>query len=167
MTSDFLERSSLGQQIHQNISDRFAESADAATSAADGFPEIIRGGIAVTAGSSAQIFAGMVSSLIITVLSFIIVVFLVKIILYIFVRPASRRRKGGLLNSSDRVLGLVLGFIEGALLMFLFLAALIPAANFMDPGSAAKLTEALQESHIAGTLYDSNLLLLVTGGLFS
>ena len=50
---------------------------------------------------------------------------------------------------------------------FLFLAVLVPVMNLSDPHTSVEIAETLKNSYIAGTLYDNNLLLLVTGGLMS
>ena len=59
--ADYLGGSAAGEQIRNSISEKFSESADNAAAAADGLPELLRGGIAFTANSSAGIFASLVS----------------------------------------------------------------------------------------------------------
>ncbi|MGN0703516.1 MAG: CvpA family protein [Lentihominibacter sp.] len=165
--ADYLGESAAGEQIRSGVLEKFSESADNAAAAADGLPDMLRGGIAFTAQSSAEIFAGLVSSMLITLTAFIIIVLFVKLLLHIAVKPASRRKKHSIVNASDRLLGLVAGFVEGILIAFLFLAVLVPVMNLSDPRTGAEIAQALENSYIAGTLYDNNLLLLVTGGLMS
>lgn len=165
--ADYLGGSAAGEQIRNSISEKFSESADNAAAAAEGLPELLKGGIAFTANSSAGIFASLVSSLLITLTAFVIIVLSVKLLLHIAVRPASRRKKHGIINGADRLLGLVAGAVEGILMAFLFLAVLVPVMNLSDPHTSVEIVETLKNSYIAGTLYDNNLLLLVTGGLMS
>ena len=89
------------------------------------------------------------------------------ILLRILVHPACRRQRRGLLNASDRVLGLLTGLVSGVLVIFLFLALLMVVINCGGEGLAGSIVDSLDSSFIAGTLYDSNLLLVVTGGFFS
>ena len=51
--------------------------------------------------------------------------------------------------------------------VFLFLALLMVLVNCGSEGMATTIVDSLDSSFIAGTLYDSNLLLVVTGGFFS
>ena len=85
----------------------------------------------------------------------------------ILVHPACKRQHRGLLHTSDRVLGLLTGLVEGVLLVFLFLALLMVVVNCGGEGLAGSIVDSLESSFIAGALYDSNLLLIVTGGFFS
>ena len=59
------------------------------------------------------------------------------------------------------------GISEGVLLVFLFLALLMVVVNCGGEGLAGSIVDSLDSSFIAGALYDSNLLLIVTGGFFS
>jgi len=45
------------------------------------------------------------------------------------------------------------------------LAGLMVYMNFADAALTEQILALLEESYIAGTLYDNNLLLLITGGL--
>ena len=57
--------------------------------------------------------------------------------------------------------------MSGVLVIFLFLALLMVVINCGGEGLAGSIVDSLDSSFIAGTLYDSNLLLVVTGGFFS
>lgn len=97
----------------------------------------------------------------ITVISFITIVLIVKLILHIIVRPAARSKKHGLLKLPDRILGMAVGGIKGIVVIFLLMTILVPVINFADTEYSVWLTNTLQDSYIAGTLYDNNLLLLM------
>lgn len=162
----FLEKSSYGEMINERIADKFSTSLDVVLMSVEGLPEIIRGGIAVTAKSSYEILAEMFSSMIISVVSFAGVVVLVWLLLKILIRPASKRKRGGVLTSADKMLGFTVGFMEGVLLVFIVLGGLMVYMNFADVAMTEQILAMLEESYLAGALYDNNFLLLLTGSLF-
>ena len=130
-------------------------------------PDIISGGISAGAGEASDFFVQLLTTTILTVISFLIITVGCAILLRILVHPACRRQRRGLLNASDRVLGLLTGLVSGVLVIFLFLALLMVVINCGGEGLAGSIVDSLDSSFIAGTLYDSNLLLVVTGGFFS
>lgn len=165
--SEALEKSPAGHELYDSILCRLSGSADEALQVTEDLPEIMRSGIVSASDSAVEILARSISAMVIGVLSFIIIVLMVKLILSIFVRSASHRRGHGLLNTSDRLLGMAVGCAEGILLVFLFLAALVPVVNFGAGEMAISIRAMLGNSYIASTLYDNNLIFAITGGLFS
>ena len=107
-----------------------------------------------------------VSPQVITVIAFVIIVLLVKLMLHIFVRPASRSKKHSVLKLPDMLLGMAIGGAKGIVVVFVFMAVLVPIIAFAEPQTSARLVQELDDSYIAGTLYDNNLLLLIMKGLF-
>lgn len=157
----------LGTMVADRLDERFSASADAVDTAARGIPGIISGGLEIDAQSVSEMFTSLLASLVVTVLVFIAIVVAVRLILRLLIRPVYRRHRGNVLNSFDRLIGGVAGLVEGILLVFIFLAALMPLMNVMGMGTADSIVSGLEQSLVAGSLYDSNLLLLVTGGFFS
>ena len=88
-------------------------------------------------------------------------------LLKLIVKPASKRHGGGVLDAADRGLGLVAGLIEGLVIVFFFLALLVIIVNISWTGLSELIVDMIQNSIFTETLYDNNLMLLVTGGLFS
>ena len=72
-----------------------------------------------------------------------------------------------MLDAADRGLGLVAGLIEGLVIVFFFLALLVIIVNISWTGLSELIVDMIQNSIFTETLYDNNLMLLVTGGLFS
>ena len=72
-----------------------------------------------------------------------------------------------MVHGINRILGMVVGALEGLLFVFLLLALAVPIVNLGNTELSLWLMKNLQESFIAGTLYDGNLLLVMTGGLLS
>ena len=165
--ANILEDGSLGTSIYDSLSEKFAISTAALDNSVAGMPDIISGGISAGAGEASDFFVQLLTTTIITVISFLIITVGCAMLLRILVHPACRRQRHGLLNASDRVLGLLTGLVGGVLVVFLFLALLMVVVNCGGEGLAGSIVGSLDSSFIAGTLYDSNLLLVVTGGFFS
>ncbi len=164
--ANFLEEGWLGTAVKDNLTEKFMFSSRALDNSVVGMPDIIRGGISAGAGEASDMFVQLLTAAIITVIAFLIIVAGCTILLHIAVHPACRRQRRGLLNTSDRVLGLVSGLTEGVLIVFLFLALLMIVVNCGGEGLSEFIVNSLDSSFIAGELYDSNLLLVVTGGFF-
>ncbi len=157
----------VGEMVSGSLSERFGASVDTVETATQGLPDIVSGGLTVAAGNALDVFVALMTSMIVSVISFFIIMMAVKLIARVLVRPAARRRDRSLLTGMDKLLGMIIGFAEGILLVFVFLALLVPVVNFADAGTAADIVENLESSVIAGSLYDNNMLLLITGGIFS
>lgn len=165
--ANVLEDGSLGTSVYDSLTEKFAISTQAIDNSVAGTPDIISGGISAGAGEASDFFVQLLTTTILTVISFLIITVGCAILLRILVHPACRRQRRGLLNASDRVLGLLTGLVSGVLVIFLFLALLMVVINCGGEGLAGSIVDSLDSSFIAGTLYDSNLLLVVTGGFFS
>lgn len=165
--ADILQDGFLGMAISDSLTERFALSTAALDDSISGMPDIIKGGISAGTGDASDLFIALLTATIVTVISFLIITIGCSILLRILVRPACRRERRGLLHASDRVLGLLTGLVEGVLVVFLFLALLMVLVNCAGEGLAGWIVDSLENSFIAGDLYDSNLLLVVTGGFFS
>lgn len=157
----------VGIMISETLCEKFYNSADAIGTASAGLPDIVRGGLMVTAQGTADIFTELLTAMIISILSFLLIIFAVNLLLGIFIKPASKRSQRSLLTGMDKLLGLVAGSIEGILLVFIFLALLVPVVNFASGSISMEILNQLNDSIVAGTLYNNNFLLLVTGGFFA
>ena len=167
VASDALRGSFVGSAIADGFSVKMDSSADSLDAAVAGMPDIIRGGLSVSAEGASDIFINMMIATVISVLGFVIVVFLVKLVLRVLVRPVSRYDRGSLISKGDRLMGMAAGALQGLFLVFLFLACLVPAIDFMSSSAAVSTVSMLDSSVIARSLYDNNLLLVITGGFFS
>ena len=83
--SDALRGSFIGTAIADGFARKMDSSVDSLEAAVDGMPEIIRGGLRVGAEGAADIFVSMITATVISVLSFLLVVFFVKLVLRVLV----------------------------------------------------------------------------------
>ena len=100
------------------------------------------------------------TNLSITIISFSIIVGLVWFISVLLRRRIlSGRKHKNLLGTVDSSVGLLFGAIKGAILIFLLLALMFPLATLFTPEQIHALNEQLNNSYIAGYLYDVNPLI--------
>ena len=100
------------------------------------------------------------TNLSITIISFSIIVGLVWFISILLRRRIlSGRKRKNLLGTVDSSVGLLFGAIKGAILIFLLLALMFPLATLFTPEQIHALNEQLNNSYIAGYLYDVNPLI--------
>ena len=115
--ADILEDGSLGMSIRDSLTEKFAMSTAALDNAVAGMPTIISGGISAGAGEASDLFVQLLTTTIVTLISFLAITVGCSILIRILVHPACKRQHRGLLHTSDRVLGLLTGLVEGVLLV--------------------------------------------------
>lgn len=96
---------------------------------------------------------------------FFAAVLIVRFLIKLFVKPAAARRGSGLFTAADRILGMAAGGLNGLLIIFLLLTLLVPVLHMTGTEAAQWTASRLEESVIAGTLYDNNIILLIAAGL--
>lgn len=165
--SRLIRDGAAGEALSGNISAKISDSLSFSDTLHEGLPDIISGGLKAASSGAADIFSEMITGVIVSVISFLLIIFAIKLIARLFIKPAARRRDVTILGSADKLLGLAVGFFQGVLMVFVFLALLIPVTGLASADMAQTIVDNLQESVIAGTLYDNNFLLIITGGVFS
>lgn len=157
----------VGTAVSGTVYDVVYGYVETAGSLYDRLPGIMSGGLAAMTSGSADILVEMITNMVVSVMAFLIIVIAVKLVLRIVVRSMSAFDRQSVLSRGDRYLGLVAGALKGIIMVFLFLTLLVAVVNLSTGELAGALTEQLKHSVISGTLYDNNMLLLITGGLFS
>lgn len=155
----------LDENLYAKLSERLVQSFDAATSSADTLPLILNQSIDTAASNAGQVLAQQLTDLFLIIFSFLLIVVAIKLICFLLTQIFSRKKNKNFIGFVDGILGLVAGSIKGILLVFLFLMLLLPAVNLMSPESMKLVLSALEDSTLAGTLYDANFLVLVLNNL--
>lgn len=125
---------------------------------AGGFPSIMENLVDSARNNMATVLATSFSTIIFHIAIFIAMAILIRIAFLIISSIVGVRRGRGLTGFADGFLGMIMGAVRGILLIFIFLAVLIPISNL---SSGMTISTALETSFFAGTLYDNNLLLLI------
>jgi uncharacterized membrane protein required for colicin V production len=111
--------------------------------------------------------ASSMTDLLITILSFLVILIGIKIACFLLSRLFSKKYNQGLVGFFDGLIGLLLGFVRGTILAFIFLAFLVPFITLIYPELAPVIMEYLDQSYIAGILYENNILLVIVNGIFN
>lgn len=163
-----LTESPLGNTVYDAVEDKLSGPAQGVNGATEGLPQIISGGINAAVQDATDQMVHIVGGFILSVIAFLLVVVLVRILAGILIRITSRRRgkdcRIPIISRLNKFGGLLIGGIEGLMLAFLFLAALIPIMSIASPETAESIAHGLRYSYLAGSLYDGNFLLILTTG---
>lgn len=161
-----LSRGALGTMVSDSISDKMETSWGSVETTLNGLPEILGGDMFFDVDTVSDLLINLLSSMVITVVSFVLITLAAKFILGLLVRPACRRMGRGVINAFDRTLGGIAGLIKGMMIVFVLLAVLMVLVSIAGNGVSELIIDLLENSLIIKVLYDNNLLLLVTGGFF-
>ncbi len=156
----FIYGSGVGRKIESHIAESLSESimdSQAVSSA----PSLLQKWIGAAADAATSQVAEGVASFIITILSFFILMFAVKIALFILVHLLSKEYRGGPIAFIDSTGGLLLGVVLGVFYVLLLLAALVPVMEFLPDQTAMTVRSYLDGSYFSGVIYDNNPLFLL------
>lgn len=112
--------------------------------------------------AAADAAADRLTELAISVLSFVLIVVAVWLLVAI-VRAIVKhfRSKSVVLGFADRALGMTLGLVKGIVIVCLVAAAIVPVVTAMSPETLPVLMKAMEETRIAGIVYDMNPLMFI------
>ena len=100
------------------------------------------------------------TNLVITVTAFILIVCTVALVTSILRRKVHRSKmQKGFIGTVDDGVGLMIGGLRGVILVCLFLAFLLPLTGIFAPEQINEVSMLLNESVIAGRIYDINPLM--------
>ena len=156
---DLLADSFLARWIHDTLTERFGSAGDPM----GGLPPVLGNVLEQTVQNTMDTVINALEGLILTMISFLAIVILTRLVLTLVIRPLTKSRKKSPISFLNKFAGTVLGGVEGLLLAFLFLAALIPVMKMSSPETAAAIADGLNYSYLAGPLYDGNMLMAIFG----
>ena len=124
-------------------------------------PSIVRDWIGVVTGAASSEVSEGVTSLIITIFSFLLLMLAVKIVLFVIVHLFSKQYNDGPLAFIDSTGGMVLGVVLGVFYVLLLLAGLVLVLEFLPDATAETVREYLDDSYFSGVIYDNNPLFIL------
>lgn len=108
-----------------------------------------------------------ITSTLMTIIAFLCIVFGIKLIGFGLVRLFSRKYSQGLVGFFDGFMGFLFGAVRGLIYVFLFFALLVPVLGLIWPGLSETIVKSMDDSYIAGFLYNNNVLLILVRDFFS
>ena len=129
-------------------------------------PEVFHGWVQGATDYIADVTADSLTTIVLTVLSFIAMILAVKIIAWLFCRIFSREHHKGIIGLIDSALGLAIGTFLGAFYVMLLMALLTAVMGFLPENISGAILNSLQHSYFAGDLYEGNILFTLLRNLF-
>jgi len=167
----FMGETTLYDTMQAGFAQRFSESLPTTQSSFDSLPanvgDSIGDKITQLTDSIVQQTASAFAGLAFTVLVFVGLVVLIKIILWLVLRLLSKDYNDGFRNFFDGLFGLIFGLFKGLLMAFIFLAVLLPVMNIISPDYTTFVIGSLDNSMFAKDLYDNNFIVLLLQSFFS
>ncbi len=159
------DHTGLFESLQNAVSAKLLESGETAVDPLAGsLPKILSDALEQASRDLLLSAAAEITGLLFQILVFLGAAILVGLLFSLFSKVFSQKKgRCGFLSFGDGAAGLLIGCTRGILLVFLFLAFLVPM-EIIVPGD--KIQTALAASHIAADLYDNNLLLLLAKNTF-
>jgi len=156
------ENTGLYDAFHRTISARFASASSIEHMSAD-FPRLLSATIDNILNQTTYAASTAITDLLFNIVSFLIVLFAIKLVFFVIILLFSKKNtsKRSIFGVVDGLLGLILGFVKGVLLVFVLLAVMIPVVGFFDGGLVNAISNNLDASFVARSLYDNNFLALI------
>lgn len=164
-----LEKTGLGLWIEETLQKRMADTLSSAWAETDLYavlPEMLQKETLSLTGSLAGEGAASLSGMLLSMVSFFLIVLAVGLVCALLNRIFSKQYNGGFFGLLDWLLGGIMGLISGLFYVFVFLALIVPVTALFMPDLSETLMASFAESRIAGSLYDNNLLLLIFRDFF-
>ena len=175
IATPFVKRLLMGETtIYDNMragfAQRFSDSLPSAQTSFDSLPANVGSALGdrltqLTDNIVQQVATGF-AGLAFTLMVFVGLVVIIKIVLWLVLRLLSKDYNGGFRNFFDGLFGLVFGLLKGFLMAFIFLAAILPVVNIISPEYTTFLVSSLDHSMFAKDLYDNNFIVLVLKSFF-
>jgi uncharacterized membrane protein required for colicin V production len=151
--------------INDKLLNKMPQGLPAGSLESQGIPEIVGDFINKVTGTVSLNIAASLTELIMVIISFFIVVIIVKLFLYLITIAFSKKTRKGTAGLIDGILGLAFGFIKGMIVIYILLAIMIPVINLTSPDNTFAILTSLDSSVFAKDLFNNNPLLLITNQL--
>lgn len=157
-----INNTKLYTKLYSAFFERFSQSITFQNETIEHLPKIIKKVFDDAYMSIASSLAETVTDILFTILCFVTVVAVIKLILLLVTVLFSKKNSdGGFTSFTDGMLGLAAGIVHGIIIIFFMFAFLTVFSGFMSPEFSAKIADSLSESAFAKDFYDNNLLLLI------
>jgi uncharacterized membrane protein required for colicin V production len=118
------------------------------------------------ANSAVDAVARMFTDLTYTLIIFVAIFVIIKLITWILLRAFSNDHKDGFTGFFDGLMGALCSMLKGAVFICLILAVFIPIADFFAPDLAQAFAHDLELSSFTKDIYENNPLLILPQKLF-
>lgn len=162
-----LSHTKIYDNMKELLTDKFADSVPGAAATFSLLPKSLSEGLDSFTGNITSLMTTRMTDIIFMILSFVLVVFAIKLVLYILVGLLSKKNRRGLTGMVDGLLGTLAGAVVGVLLVYVLLALLIPLTALAGPDLTLTIGGAIDKSFIANEMYNNNLVIMVFKDFFT
>jgi uncharacterized membrane protein required for colicin V production len=175
IATPFVKRILMGETtlydtMRADFAQRFSESLPTTQSSFESLPanigDAIGDKVTQLTDSIVQQTATAFAGLAFTIMVFVGLVVVIKVILWLVLRLLSKDYNDGFMNFFDGLFGLIFGLFKGLLMAFIFLAVLLPVLNTISPDYTMFVIGSLDNSLFAKDLYDNNFIVLLLQSFF-
>lgn len=157
---------SIDDSLKSFFSEKFANSITN-TSAFNAMPKLFDSWMKDASDYVASETASGVTSIILTIASFILIVIAIKLICWLITRLISKKHHDGVVGFVDGFFGFIFGAGLGIIYVLIIFAILVPVLGLLPSSVSGFITNSLDTSYFSGQLYDHNFLLELVKNLFS
>lgn len=97
-----------------------------------------------------------IASICFAIIVFFCMVIFLKLVFYIITRILSKKYNDGITGGIDGILGLCIGLLQGVIVVLIICIIIMPIAFAVSPGLYDRFEGTLNDSMIAGALYEHN-----------
>lgn len=160
-----IDYTTMDSSINQYVLNRMQASA-VDSSSYQAMPDLFSDWVNDTADAFVYGTSAAITSTLMTVIAFLCIVFGIKLAAFGLVRLFSRKYHDGVVGFFDGFMGFLFGGVRGLLYVFLFFAVLVPVLGLIWPGLSEAVVKSMDDSYIAGFLYNNNVLLILVRDFF-
>ncbi|MFA5637727.1 MAG: CvpA family protein [Anaerovoracaceae bacterium] len=156
-----MENTPMYDKIKEALALKFQNSLPLANSTFSAMPKVLSEGIHNVTGTITEALATRGADIIFSVLSFVFIVILVKLALFIIAEIFSGKSRSTFTGFVDGFLGIVLGAVGGMFIVLLLLAFLVPLITLSNEGFSQVMINIINESYVTKYLYYNNPLVYI------
>ncbi|GEM_PF-1388289 len=161
-----VDKTTLDESMDKFFAGRMSESITD-TSAFKAMPKIFDSWMKDTTDYVAGTTAAGITSIILTISCFIIIVIAVKLVCWLFKKLLSKKHHKGVIGFVDGFFGLILGIFMGFFFVLVIFAILVPVLGILPASASGFITHSFDTSYFSGDIYDHNFLLELVKNLFA
>ena len=156
----------LDEMISENLTMHFGDSV-MESSAYQSIPDVCSGWIDDHLETIQGEMVESITSIMMTVISFLIIMLTAKAVTFIYNLAFSKDRHRGVTGFVDRMLGGIFGFARGIFYVLVIFLIFVPVFSVWFPSSAESFAISMEDSFIAGIMYNDNAFLVILKEFFA
>jgi uncharacterized membrane protein required for colicin V production len=161
-----VDKTTLDESMEKFFSNRLSDSITD-TSVFKAMPKLFDSWMKDTADYVSGTTAAGITSIILSIVCFIVIVIAVKLVCWMFKKLLSKKHHKGVIGFVDGFFGMVLGLFMGFFFVLVIFAIMVPVLGLLPASASEYITHSFETSYFSGEIYDHNFLLELVKNLFA